>query len=262
MGRPRLPRPGQAGISLFDIQARIGHASPEIYAVFPRQLSVRRTLESAWSDTFLEKPQLDGASHDLIDRCLRWFQHDLNPTMTGSWPPRNTTDESSLPEMKSEPDISPGRFSANEVGWADVLQFGHIPLSAQRVALFLRAIIKKPDLVILDEAFSGMDARLRDKCMQFLASGETGTLGHAKELPAAGSRVHTSNGSAVCMTGLEDRQCIIITSHVREEVPPFIRQWLCLPDPDSGRPPRQGVFRRPLHHDWRQWDEVWALKDC
>ncbi|KAK5001731.1 hypothetical protein LTR28_012313, partial [Elasticomyces elasticus] len=40
-GKKRLPRPGEPGISLFEIQRRMGHSSPEVHAYFPKGLSVR-----------------------------------------------------------------------------------------------------------------------------------------------------------------------------------------------------------------------------
>lgn len=58
-GRSRLPEPGRPGISIFELQSRIGHSSPEIHAFFPRQLSIRQALETAFAETFLSKPKLN-----------------------------------------------------------------------------------------------------------------------------------------------------------------------------------------------------------
>ncbi|KAI7656438.1 P-loop containing nucleoside triphosphate hydrolase protein, partial [Hortaea werneckii] len=57
-GRSRLPSPGEPGISVFDIQRRMGHSSPEVHAFFPKQLTVRRAIESAFADAPLAKPKL------------------------------------------------------------------------------------------------------------------------------------------------------------------------------------------------------------
>ncbi|KAL8946465.1 MAG: hypothetical protein Q9222_007145, partial [Ikaeria aurantiellina] len=132
---PRLPRPGSPGISIFDLQSRIGHSSPEIHNFYPKGLSLRRCLESAWSDTFLSPPRLNAERSALVDVYLRWFEADLNP----AW-------------MHSSGSRRYG--NANNASWASTLPFSSLPFSAQRLALFLRAVIKKPDLLVLDEAFS------------------------------------------------------------------------------------------------------------
>lgn len=81
-GRSRLPEPGLPGISIFDIQARIGHSSPEIHNHIPRSLTLRQVLENAWSDTFRGVPKLSGSAGARIDACLRWFEQDLRPGNT------------------------------------------------------------------------------------------------------------------------------------------------------------------------------------
>ena len=108
-------------------------------------------------------PKLDDTAGDKIDACLRWFEEDLRPGQAKA----------------SEHEASSSRPS-----WAEDLLFGGVPFSAQRVALFLRAIIKNPDLVILDEAFSGMDDGVRDRCLLFLAHGE------AKQYSSSEKKTH------------------------------------------------------------------------
>ena len=79
-GRPRLPQKGVPGISIFELQSRIGHSSPEVHAFFPRTLTVRETLESAYAETPLSRPSgLDATADRRVDACLRWFQAELNP---------------------------------------------------------------------------------------------------------------------------------------------------------------------------------------
>ena len=70
-GFGRLPLPGRPGISIFDIQARIGQSSPEVHTFFPRNLTLRQTIENAWAETFLGTPKLN--SHEdavIIDTIL------------------------------------------------------------------------------------------------------------------------------------------------------------------------------------------------
>ena len=73
-GRSRLPEPDKPGISIFDIQARIGHSSPEIHHHIPRTLTLRQTLENAWSETFLGTAKLDQKAVAVIEACLKWFE--------------------------------------------------------------------------------------------------------------------------------------------------------------------------------------------
>nr|WOF01082.1 ABC transporter-like protein [Corynespora cassiicola] len=147
--RSRLPSPGVPGITIFDIQSRIGHASPEVHALFPKNLTVRRSLESAWSDTPITNPRMDRHDAKRVEACLRWFEAELNPLLKDGAP------------------------ASGELDWASHFMFGELPFSAQRVLLFLRATIRNSDIVILDEAFSGMDDLARDKCLLFLSRGET-----------------------------------------------------------------------------------------
>jgi ABC-type molybdenum transport system ATPase subunit/photorepair protein PhrA len=237
-GRSRLPEPGQPGISVFDIQNRIGHSSPEIHHHMPRRLTLRQTLENAWAETFLGPAQLDAKANAAVEACLRWFEPELQP---------------GAPTRQGE-----------DTAWADALMFGGLPFSAQRVALFLRAVIKKPDLVILDEAFSGMDEVVRDKCMLFLDHGEKETFAYAPDaenrtgrrrvVPSAAAR-----SNCVVVGGLEPHQALLCISHVREEVPGCVREWICLPEANEGRAARFGKLEGPIEADWARWNDIWGM---
>ena len=68
------------------------------------------------------------------------------------------------------------RNSYDGLDWAEDSHnhvFGVLPFGTQRLLLLLRAIIKQPDILILDEAFSGLSAEARDKAMSWLEFGET-----------------------------------------------------------------------------------------
>src|SRR5262249_34924421 len=64
-------------MTFWDIQARIGHSSPEIHQHMPRSLTARQVVESAWADTFRGKPRFDDAARTTVSACLRWFAADL-----------------------------------------------------------------------------------------------------------------------------------------------------------------------------------------
>ena len=255
-GRGRLPQPGLPGISIFDIQSRIGQSSPEIHAFFPRNLSIRQTLENAWADTFLGTPRLTYENDVTVDTCLRWFEAELNPAftpLTAGFTTKIWKSNKGFPKSTE---------------WADNIRFGDAPFSAQRVALFLRAIIKKPDLVVLDEAFSGMDDRVRDKCILFLTWGETKSFGVFTGTKCGQERitqrfVYTTPpellSERLCK-GLSDDQALMCVSHIKEEVPGVVRQWMSLPEAGTGNPVRFGRFPGPLEGYQSGWDEVWGVK--
>ncbi|KAK6523561.1 hypothetical protein TWF281_001542 [Arthrobotrys megalospora] len=164
-GRSRLPTKGTPGISVFELQSLIGHSSPEIHQFFPRRLSLRKCVESAWADTFITKPHFPPNGQQLVDDIFKFFG------------------------------ITPDEQAR---------EFGECGVSTQRLALFMRAVVKKPDIVILDEAFSGMDEKLRDKCMQWLEEG------------------------------LEEQQALIVVSHLDGEVPRVVDKWVRLREAGEG----------------------------
>lgn len=230
-GRSRLPEPGSGKrpLTFWDIQARIGHSSPEVHQHMPRSLTVRQVLENAWADTFLANPKLDSAAHEKVEAALRWFAPELNPNKHSS-------------SSKSQED---------DLSWADDAIFGGLSFSAQRVALFIRAMIKGPDVVVLDEAFSGMDDAVRDKCTLFLNHGESKTY--------VGEDVVDSEAGTVKISGLTDRQALICIAHIKEEVPDCVREWVCLPEANTGASARFGRLNGPLGEEERRWDEVWGF---
>lgn len=208
-----------------------------------------------------------------VSACLRWFHADLDPAFKLQVPLRlRPVKKTSLERKKRNLGIEyalqfrereAADVISNELDWADNLRFGELSFSAQRLALFLRAIVKKPDIVILDEAFSGMDAALRDKCMLFLAYGETrvwrptalNETNAAKAKKISSSKA--SGKDSVRMTGLTKEQALIAVSHVKEEVPGVVREWLCLPEPNGGMRARMGRLKVSLESDWDQWSEIW-----
>lgn len=250
-GRGRLPKSGQPGICVFDIQARIGQSSPEIHAFFPRNLTIRQTIRNAWADTFLGTPRLTTKDEDVVESHLRWFETELNPAMLNS--------------VSSGVNIDP-RLSRRNTSWADTVRFGDVPFSSQRVMLLIRAIVKKPDLVILDEAFSGMDELVRDKCMLFLAWGETRYFNQSTSREPGSRKTRIINEPntfdamyGTKLNGLTNKQALICVSHLKEEVPGLVRNWVCLPDPHKGGAARFGYLKGPLEGCESGWEEIWGI---
>ncbi|CAN8102545.1 unnamed protein product [Discula destructiva] len=245
-GRSRLPEPGSGELPLtfWDIQSRIGHSSPEVHQHIPRSLTTRQVIENAWADTFLMKPKLSDEALAKVNAALRWFEAELNPSLN--------------------------REGAQDLSWASKHIFGELSFSAQRVLLFIRSMIKNADIVVLDEAFSGMDEGVRDKCMLFLAHGEAKTYTRRAEKLVGnnGSVVSTeavvvdseqAKAGNVKVTGLSDQQALICISHIKEEVPDAVREWMCLPEANLGTPARFGRLNGPLRTDNKRWDEIWGV---
>lgn len=216
-GRSRLPEPGKPGLSLWEIQSRIGHSAPEVHAFFPKRLNVRQVLESAWAETFISKPKLSHERDELVNSFLRWWEPELRQNMPvgpnmnfggdrkrpstrppGTWAEKalcikELIESSYPPYITSQrrwgfPTEEPQQPEQHDnLDWADDRDqhaFGVLPFATQRLLLLLRAIIKQPDIIILDEAFSGLSVEVRDKAMCFLEHGETKFLIRQPDLAA------------------------------------------------------------------------------
>lgn len=287
-GRSRLPSTGQPGISLFDIQSRIGHSSPEVHAFFPRKLTLRKTLESAYADTPLSRPRLTAEADARIDACLRWFQGELNPALgmqshlkdhtlrRTHWPGRGTISMQGNSEpyraMIRDQWFTFEQNLATSVEWADNVLFGELSFSAQRVTLFLRAVIASPDIVILDEAFGGMDDLMRDKCLVFLQHGESHRLTPYEYNKKSAFRrddytvmkriPYELDHDFTITTGLTERQALVVVSHVKEEVPECVRNYVYLPASGSGQPCKiDKIVKNPLRDDAELWASIWGLEN-
>ena len=253
-GRSRLPEPGEQGISLFDLQKRMGHSSPEVHAFFPKGLTVRRALESAWADAPMARPKLTSEDEAKVIACLRWFAQDLSPSAAGP-SALSQLEVSSLQDTKglSEhyADLTDGD---HDIAWASDMRFGELSFSGQRLALFLRAIISNPDLVILDEALSGVDEATRDRALLFLSHGEKiKSVQNGVAQPSTLSQI-----GRAAMEGLKPEQALLVISHSKEDVPGCLREWICLPEPGEGKAPRIGTLSGPLELNARGWQEIWG----
>lgn len=244
-GRSRLPEPGKPGISIFDLQSRLGHSSPEIHAFFPRQLTVRQALESAFAETFLSKPKLDHERDLDVTAVLRFFRTELDPHAA-------TAETPQVPEEICNlfPKVGRDRFSMREylpddywAEYADHVLFGELSTAQQRIVLFLRALVHKPDIVLLDEPFSGLSASQRDRCHQFLEQGER----------------DGSEPSEARHQGLSEDQALVFISHVKEEIPDLVRHYMRLPSKGAGAQPLDFQLGMLEPHSTFRDPEVWNL---
>lgn len=255
-GRSRLPEAGKPGLSLFELQSRLGHTSPEIHAFFPRQLTVREALESAFAETFLSKPRLTHERDLDVNAVLQVFRSELDPYFTKAGAHKD------LGEVKSYNNLFPklpssrsaGYYGARlphdaEVDYADDIRFGQLSISQQRIVLFLRALVHKPDIVILDEPFSGLTASQRDKCLEFLERGQR--------------KPPSRHAAPLRHSGLSEDQALIMISHVKEEIPDWVRHYMRLPSGSSDDPDaldfRFGSLKQSSRlGDPKTWDLAWA----
>jgi ABC-type molybdenum transport system ATPase subunit/photorepair protein PhrA len=135
-------KPRRTGVqSFFDINESIGFASPELHSIYP-------------------------SHHTVYDALATGY-------LVGSWvPPKDlSTDQiDRIETYLKEFDLSEKR---------DRL-FGELGISDQKVVLFIRSLIKNPDLVILDEALSVMDDNMVEKCKELLRHypGTVLAIGH------------------------------------------------------------------------------------
>ena len=193
-------------------------------------LTVRQVLESAWAETFSSKPAMNLERKNLVDHFLRVWKTELCQDSTAS----SSSDDS--------------------LAWAnDKIShpaFGRLHFGVQRLLLLLRAIIKQPDIIILDEAFSGLPTAVRDKALAWLENGDTSLIGGT---PSTG----------VQFPGLTNRQALVVVSHVREEVPPCIDEFVRLPSEEeateNGRTVELGRSDHGEIKSLEGWNRVWGL---
>ncbi|KAB8232405.1 putative ABC transporter [Aspergillus alliaceus] len=271
-GRSRLPEAGSPGISIFELQSRIGHSSPEIHAFFPRQLTIRQAVESAFAETFLSKPKLNHDRDLDVSAVLRFFKAELDPnaavTMNEQRPLLGADIRKHFPKIAHAKGPKPAFYPLDyDVEYADITHFSALSTAQQRLVLFIRAIVSKPDIVILDEAFSGMSASMRDKCIHFLEAGE-----FSRNRPSTVMRRSTNketwlkgfnpDETAMRHTGLSDDQALIMISHNREEIPDSVRFYMRLPSEDvDGSEPldfRFGIVKyTSTLNDPEVWEKAW-----
>ena len=336
-GRSRLPSLGQPGLSLWEIQSRIGHSSPEIHAFFPKRLNVRQVLESAWSETYAARPKLSHERDLLVDAFLRWWEPELRQTPMAHTRPGpliatkykgyiNNMIQQSYPTFTTEKAFwservvdGPGLKTEGGLDWAedsDRHAFGVLPFGTQRLLLLLRAIIKQPEILILDEAWSGLSAEVRDKAMCWLTYGEmkflskkTGQwyatevhnnrldifrIAHKLDLgvpeivkgrASSGlypkvrqmgkeellqiSRDMEDNPADSTLDGwkfqgLTKEQALVVVSHVKEEIPAMVNEYVRLPGEEevaeSGRGVELGRCDNGVIRTAAGWNRVWGFR--
>jgi ABC-type molybdenum transport system ATPase subunit/photorepair protein PhrA len=243
----------------------MGHSSPEVHAFFPKTLTVRRALESAWADAPLSKPKLNAEADRRVNAILRWFQRELHPnsdpstltpleTIAQACIPRICPETKRLAKAKHTREAEAQRIyddfmhDDTDLVWAEEVTFRDLTFASQRLLLFLRATVAQPDLVILDEALSGVDERVRDKALLFLSHGEK----VAEVVDGTARMSALEQLGKVCVEGLSEQQALLVISHSKEDVPGCLREYIRLPD-EKGQLPTVGTLPGPLELHSEAW---------
>ena len=140
-------------IPLTSLRKMIGHTSPEIFAAFPRGmgLSAAQAVGSGYEGIFSRRT-LDEEQKKRILALLGFVKDHLTPARS--------------PHTASSHDITINseaylRAIANK-------PFAHFTPPQQALLLFLRALVGKPRLVILDEPSQGVDEAMWARCVELL----------------------------------------------------------------------------------------------
>lgn len=148
-----------SGESIWDIKQRIGYVSPEMFSMYRKSLPAIDIVASGLHDTLGLYHRVDDAEREI---CLKWMR------------------------------LFGAEFLANQ---------NYLQLSSgeQRLVLLIRAFVKSPELLILDEPFHGLDANNMLRAQKIID-------------------LYMKN----------PMRTLIMVSHYEEELPSCINHWLKL----------------------------------
>lgn len=110
-------RRGQSGESIWEVKRRIGFVSPELHLYFPQHLTARQVVLTGLTDTLTAPVKVTSATETDLLELTRYF---------------------GVSALLSRP-------------------FGTLSTGEQRVILLIRALIKNPPVLLLDEPFQALD---------------------------------------------------------------------------------------------------------
>lgn len=126
------------------LRTLIGHTSPEIYAAFPRGmgLTAAQAVGTGFEGVFSRRP-LNAEQRQRVMQLLDFCKDYLIPARrSGSGP-----------------------MTIEDIGRTN---FASFTPSQQALLLFLRALVGRPPLVILDEPSQGVDESMWARCVELL----------------------------------------------------------------------------------------------
>ncbi|WVF72968.1 hypothetical protein IAT40_007786 [Kwoniella sp. CBS 6097] len=141
------------------LRQSIGHTSPEIYASFPRGmgLSAYAAIGSGFEGVFSRR-NFNQEQKDRILSLISKVKDLLQPS------------SNIAPSISSDSESGSRSGSGSEVDVITIAkrQFSHFTPPQQGLLLFLRAIVGRPQLLILDEPSQGLDEVIWERCKQIL----------------------------------------------------------------------------------------------
>lgn len=108
---------GKTGQSIWEVKRRIGFVSPELHLYFPQHLTVRQVAFTGLTDTLTVPARPARTAETDLLELLNYF----------------------------------------EVSWLIDQPFGNLSAGEQRLVLLVRALLKNPPVLILDEPFQVLD---------------------------------------------------------------------------------------------------------
>ncbi|KAL1945384.1 hypothetical protein VTO73DRAFT_2235 [Trametes versicolor] len=189
------------------LHRRIGRVSPELYNAFPRRhtLTVWDAIGTGFDGTFLPKGKrrvgiaVDGTPLAPGAQEEEWRLHRMHEVM-GALGPRR---------WHTHPDkMTDAQFFAQP--------FTELTPGEQSLVLLMRALVGAPPLVLLDEAWAGMDRAMVQAAHEYLQDGGG---------------------------GLTEEQACVVVSHWEEEVPWGPEQGVQRYRLDGGK--GEQIFPRP-----------------
>lgn len=117
------------GQSIWAIKERIGFTSPELHAYYDQDLLARHVVWSGLTDTFHVKPGTPTEFRRITESLFEYF---------------------GISEYLNSP-------------------FSQLSTGIQRLVLFMRAVIKVPPVLLLDEPFQGFDQQTIQACRSLLS---------------------------------------------------------------------------------------------
>jgi len=129
------------------LRTKIGHTSPEIYASFPRGMSLTayQAIGTGFEGVFSRR-SVTPEQKERILSLIDYFLPLLAP---------------------ARPGVGSAKLGGDVIAVAK-RDFAHFTPPQQALLLFLRAIVSRPPLLILDEPSQGMDEVIWDKCKELL----------------------------------------------------------------------------------------------
>ena len=146
------------GESIWDIKYRIGFTSPELHAYFDENLTAQKVVLTGLTDTFMILKKPSPQQLDFTKLLFDYF---------------------GLEEKMNKP-------------------FDQLSTGIQRLLLLMRALVKAPPVLLLDEPFQGLDAATVFRCRHLIDSI------------------------------LTEKHTLIFISHFKKELPGCVREELVL----------------------------------